>query len=42
LIPKPDCGESFYKGSKKLESQKALITGADSVIGRAASIAYTG
>ena len=36
----PDCGEESYKGSSKLEGRKALITGGDSGIGRAAAIAY--
>lgn len=40
MIPKPDCGEASYTGSRKLEGRNALITGADSGIGRAAAIAY--
>ncbi len=40
MTPKPDCGESSYKGSGKLVGRKALITGGDSGIGRAAAIAY--
>lgn len=40
MIPVPDCGETSYKGSGKLTGRKALITGGDSGIGRAAAIAY--
>ncbi|MBO0441868.1 SDR family oxidoreductase [Candidatus Enterococcus ikei] len=40
MTPVPDCGESTYKGSGKLAGRKALITGGDSGIGRAAAIAY--
>ncbi|MFD2308189.1 SDR family oxidoreductase [Enterococcus termitis] len=40
MTPVPDCGESTYKGSGKLEGRKALVTGGDSGIGRAAAIAY--
>jgi len=41
MTPVPDCGEESYKGSGKLEGRKALITGGDSGIGRAAAIAYS-
>ncbi len=37
---KPDCGETSYKGSGRLAGRKALLTGADSGIGRAAAIAF--
>ena len=37
---KPDCGEQSYKGSGRLSGRKALLTGADSGIGRAAAIAF--
>ncbi|MBE7209884.1 MAG: SDR family oxidoreductase [Gluconacetobacter diazotrophicus] len=37
---KPDCGETSYKGSGRLDGRKALLTGADSGIGRAAAIAF--
>ena len=37
---KPDCGELSYKGSGRLAGRKALITGGDSGIGRAAAIAF--
>lgn len=40
MDPVPDCGETSYKGSGKLEGRKALVTGGDSGIGRAAAIAY--
>lgn len=40
MSPKPDCGEESYKGSGKLTGRKALITGGDSGIGRAAAIAF--
>lgn len=40
MTPVPDCGETSYQGSGKLKGKKALITGGDSGIGRAAAIAY--
>ena len=40
MDPKPDHGETSYQGAGKLKGRKALITGADSGIGRAAAIAY--
>lgn len=40
MIPTPDHGETSYKGSGRLAGRRALITGADSGIGRAAAIAY--
>ncbi|MES2268398.1 MAG: SDR family oxidoreductase [Bacteroidota bacterium] len=40
MDPVPDCGETTYKGSGRLMGRKALITGGDSGIGRAAAIAY--
>jgi hypothetical protein len=40
MRPKPDHGESTYKGSGRLQGRKALITGADSGIGRAVAIAF--
>lgn len=40
MHPVPDCGEKTYRGSQRLEGRKALVTGADSGIGRAAAIAY--
>jgi NAD(P)-dependent dehydrogenase (short-subunit alcohol dehydrogenase family) len=40
MDPKPDHGETSYKGSNRLAGRKALITGGDSGMGRAAAIAY--
>jgi NAD(P)-dependent dehydrogenase (short-subunit alcohol dehydrogenase family) len=40
MNPKPDHGETSYKGSGRLHGRKALITGADSGIGRAVAIAF--
>jgi hypothetical protein len=40
MEPRPDHGETSYKGSGKLAGRKALITGGDSGIGRAAAIAF--
>lgn len=40
MDPKPDHGESSYRGSGRLAGRKALITGGDSGMGRAAAIAY--
>ena len=40
MNPKPDHGEKSYKGSGRLLGRKALITGGDSGMGRAAAIAY--
>ncbi|WP_010186774.1 SDR family oxidoreductase [Sphingomonas sp. PAMC 26605] len=40
MNPKPDHGEDSYRGSGRLEGRKALITGGDSGMGRAAAIAY--
>jgi NAD(P)-dependent dehydrogenase (short-subunit alcohol dehydrogenase family) len=40
MDPKPDHGETGYRGSGRLAGRKALITGGDSGIGRAAAIAY--
>jgi len=40
MDPKPDHGEKSYKGSGRLQGRKALITGGDSGMGRAAAIAY--
>ena len=40
MTPRPDHGETSYKGSGRLLGRKALITGGDSGMGRAAAIAY--
>ncbi len=40
MDPLPDHGEKSYVGSGRLAGRKALITGGDSGIGRAAAIAY--
>ena len=40
MNPKPDHGEESYKGFGRLKGRKALITGADSGIGRAVAIAF--
>lgn len=40
MVPPPDHGETSYKGSGRLAGRKALITGGDSGMGRAAAIAY--
>ena len=40
MDPKPDHGETSYRGSGRPAGRKALITGGDSGMGRAAAIAY--
>jgi NAD(P)-dependent dehydrogenase (short-subunit alcohol dehydrogenase family) len=40
MDPRPDHGETSYKGSGRLKGRRALITGGDSGMGRAAAIAY--
>jgi len=40
MDPQPDHGETSYEGHGRLDGRKALITGGDSGIGRAAAIAY--
>ncbi len=40
MSPEPDNGESSYVGNGRLKGRKALITGADSGIGRAVAIAF--
>lgn len=40
MHPRPDHGETSYKGSGRLKGRKALITGGDSGMGRAAAIAF--
>lgn len=40
MSPRPDHGESSYKGSGRLAGKRAVITGADSGIGRAVALAF--
>ena len=40
MDPRPDHGEASYRGSGRLTDRRALITGGDSGMGRAAAIAY--
>lgn len=40
MEPRPDHGEKSYRGAGKLIGRKALVTGGDSGIGRAAAIAF--
>jgi hypothetical protein len=40
MDPKPDHGETSYRGSGRLAGRRALITGGDSGMGRAAAIAF--
>ena len=40
MRPEPDHGERSYRGSGRLAGRRALITGADSGIGRAVAIAF--
>jgi NAD(P)-dependent dehydrogenase (short-subunit alcohol dehydrogenase family) len=40
MSPRPDHGETSYRGSGRLTGRKALITGGDSGMGRAAAIAF--
>ncbi|HWF07950.1 MAG TPA: SDR family NAD(P)-dependent oxidoreductase, partial [Bryobacteraceae bacterium] len=40
MQPPPDHGEESYQGSGRLTGRKALITGGDSGMGRAAAIAF--
>jgi NAD(P)-dependent dehydrogenase (short-subunit alcohol dehydrogenase family) len=40
MNPRPDHGETTYKGCNRLKGMKAIITGGDSGIGRAVAIAY--
>ena len=40
MDPRPDHGETSYVGAGRLQGRKALITGGDSGMGRAAAIAF--
>jgi NAD(P)-dependent dehydrogenase (short-subunit alcohol dehydrogenase family) len=40
MQPQADHGETSYKGAQRLEGRRALITGADSGIGRAVALAF--
>jgi NAD(P)-dependent dehydrogenase (short-subunit alcohol dehydrogenase family) len=40
MKPVPDHGEKSYRGAGRLAGRKALITGGDSGMGRAAAIAF--
>ena len=40
MDPRPDHGEATYRGTGRLEGRKAIVTGADSGIGRAVAIAF--
>lgn len=40
MSPRPDHGEESYKGSGRLAGKRALVTGADSGIGKAVAIAF--
>jgi hypothetical protein len=40
MEPTPDCGERSYVGHGKVDGKAAIVTGADSGIGRAVAIAF--
>ncbi|WFU58462.1 SDR family oxidoreductase [Bradyrhizobium pachyrhizi] len=40
MDPRPDHGETSYKGAGRLQGRRAIITGGDSGIGRAVAVAF--
>ncbi|MGP3947314.1 SDR family oxidoreductase [Streptomyces sp. 7N604] len=40
MAPRPDHGEASYRGSRRLEGLRTVITGGDSGIGRAVALAF--
>lgn len=40
MAPRPDHGEQSYSGNSRLKDKAAIVTGADSGIGRAVAIAF--
>ncbi|TCN46287.1 hypothetical protein EV641_12163 [Rhodococcus sp. SMB37] len=40
MVSEPDHGEHTYRGSGRLDGRRALVTGADSGIGRAVAVAF--
>lgn len=40
MDPRPDDGETRYKGSGRLAGRKAIVTGGDSGIGKAVALAF--
>jgi NAD(P)-dependent dehydrogenase (short-subunit alcohol dehydrogenase family) len=40
MTPKPDHGEQGYRGCGRLQNKRAMVTGADSGIGKAVAIAF--
>ena len=40
MLPRPDHGEHSYRGCGRLVGKRAIVTGADSGIGKAVAIAF--
>ncbi|MDN6536914.1 MAG: SDR family NAD(P)-dependent oxidoreductase, partial [Corynebacterium variabile] len=40
MIPTPDIGAETYRGTRRLQGRRALITGGDSGIGAAVAVAF--